>query len=140
MDSLFATIVRRRHECVTDTLADVHSPAIRVVEKDTVPGTERRRADPYIHNPVEHGASDARDEFRLSWRDIGEVDAADHPRPRSSPCRLGAISKASLMARGRISTMLPQSLERCVAVYHGTLAEPDARFTAMHVPLFDHRR
>src|ERR1022692_3545364 len=65
-------------EAVADTLRDVHSTAVHLIEAYPLPLPEGRRAGAEVHDDIEHGAADAGHVLRLARRHIREVDAAHH--------------------------------------------------------------
>src|ERR1022692_1665022 len=53
-------------EAVADTLRDVHSTAVHLIEAYPLPLPEGRRAGTEVHDDIEHGAADAGHVLRLA--------------------------------------------------------------------------
>jgi len=74
-------LIGQRHEGVAEPLGQEHRPAVGVIEPHGLPPAEGGGARSHVHDHVQDRPGDAADVLRLPGRDIGVVDAPDHPAP-----------------------------------------------------------
>jgi hypothetical protein len=75
-------LIGQRHEGVAEPLGQEYRPAVGVIEPHGLPPAEGGGARSHVHDHVQDRPGHAADVLRLPGRDIGVVDAPDHPAPR----------------------------------------------------------
>lgn len=113
--------VAERDVTMAESLAEINSDPVNVVQQHGLVVAEGGRAHPQVDHDIQHGASGAGDVLGLPWWQLGKVNTTNHPGGRGGNIGLGQTEPVA----GRLDELgVGEPLQKGAAVV-GVLARYD---------------